>query len=198
MGSYRGVIEDCLSGWPVVPILEWLAKEGWQLPDSNELTQSLAIQMLAEQAPIVRLRLSVRDDTQALPGWSSIWQLGQAFEPDRVARPGFTNRSAYKASPIATVDESQAPYRVKLDAIDDTASHAILFELAAQGASDYYALPLTVRSIGLASIALVTDKIDGFNNDDILKFGVLASALAPVFEAVEIRRRSKASNEDDK
>ena len=64
-------------------------------------------------------------------------------------------------------------------------------ELAAQGASDYLAIPLRVYSIGLASLVVVTDRIGGFDEKDMVKFGVLAEAIAPVFELVELRRRSK-------
>ncbi len=95
------------------------------------------------------------------------------------------------------VDQTQEPYRVKLDVEGIENAHAVLAELAAQGATDYVAIPLRITSFGLASIALVSDRLDGFTAEDLKKFAVLASAIAPTFEAVFQHRRSPLTDAYD-
>jgi len=190
IGQYQHVLSDRLGGWPIVPVLNWMAQTGRHLTDANDLTRLLALQMVDVNAPIVRLRLTIRTNDEDVQGWSAVWQLGQPFEPDRIAQPGFLNRKAYHLSPLSVVDQTQELYRVQLDRDGVKNAHAVLRELAAQGATDYVALPLRIASPGLASIVLVTERLDGFTCEDIRKFAVLASIIAPTFEVVFLHRHS--------
>ena len=79
---------------------------------------------------------------------------------------------------------------MKLEALDRTTTRPIRADLAAQGASNYFALPTRASAMGLASITVLTDRMGGFEDEDIKKSEVLVSASAPTFEANEIRRRS--------
>lgn len=187
LDQLQDVLGDRLQGWRIVPILNWLAGVGRHLADANELTRQLALEMVSANAPIVRLRLSVRTHDENRPGWSAVWQLGRPLDRDRLARPGFLATDSYRGSPLSVVDQTQQPYRMRLDrgAVDD--AHQTLRDLAAQGATDYLALPLRLDSLPLATIVLVTDRLDGFTSEDLKKFAVLVAAVAPVFEAVILR-----------
>ena len=136
---FEHVLVDRLAGWSTVQVMEWAVKTGRHLTDVNDFTQQLATRMLEVHAPIIRLRLSIRTDNKHTPGWSAVWQLGQPFEPDRIARPGFLKRSSYLLSPLSVVDKTQKPYRVQLDGDNISDAHAILRELALKG------LPTTLR-----------------------------------------------------
>ncbi len=193
MGSYQNAIVDRYHGWRVVPILEWLTGDGCELDDSNELLRSLAMRMLLERAPIVSLRLSIYDAKRNQPGWSAVWSIGKTIHQNRTAEPSLTRPGSYLSSHISHVDRTRKCCRQRLEKRAKNEISSYLQNLASQGATDYIHLPLRTPSTGHDSLAIVTDRIGGFEKEDVCKFDALALAFAPTFAAVEQRRRLPGS-----
>jgi len=179
--SFAAVLRDRLPGWSILPVLEWLASEGQRIDEPNDFTLALALRMHRAKAPIVRLRLSSKTLDPDRPGWSAVWHLGQPSDRNRVARFGFEKRASYIDSPISIVDRTKKPYHVALDSAHMTGAHPILKELAAQGVTDYLILPVRSK-IGSASMALATDRMNGFSEFDLHKFCLLTDVIAPMLE----------------
>ena len=177
-------LADRTPGWPIVGTLAWLASEGRFLDDPNELTRQLGDHLNSAGAPLIRLRLSVRfDDDLPIKGWAAVWQLGHPFQADRIGGPDLKSSPGYIGSPLEILDRTRQPFRTRLDREALNGAHRILKELAAQGATDYVALPMPYASGHLASMVIVTDRIGGFQKSDISKFKVLALTLASALEA---------------
>jgi adenylate cyclase len=73
----------------------------------------------------------------------------------------------------------------------DPEDHAVLHEIAATGATDYFALPLVFTERRAASLTVATDRAAGFMEDDLENFRRIARVLAPCVEARVARRLSE-------
>jgi adenylate cyclase len=177
--------------WAVAPVLSWLFRKGRFLADPNELTQALALRLSEAGAPLVRLRLSLRADGPRLDGWSAVWTRGRPLDRDRVAQAGLCRSPAYIGSPLEHLDRTGTAFRLRLEPAVATAAHPLLHRLAAQGATDYLALPMPFTDGRMASLAAVTDRCGGFVADDIGKLEALAEALSPVLEAAVARHLAR-------
>lgn len=178
-------------GWALAPVLSWLFREGRFLDDPNELTQALALRLVEAGAPLVRLRLSLRADGPRLAGWAAVWTRGQPPDRDRVARTGLQRSPAYIGSPLEHIDRTGTPFRLRLEPAVPAAAHPLLHRLAAQGATDYLALPMPFADGRMASLVAVTDRCGGFGAADTGKLEALAEALSPVLEAAAARHLAR-------
>lgn len=181
------ILMDATAGWALAPILSWLFREGRFLADPNRLTWDLAQRLSAAGAPLVRLRLSLRADAPRLAGWAAVWTRGQPLDRNRVAHPGLRSHPAYVGSPLEHLDRTGTPFRLRLEAEMPAAAHPLLHRLAAQGATDYLALPMPFGDGRMASLVAVTDRLGGFGPDDVGKLAALADGLSPVLEAATAR-----------
>lgn len=180
-------LADTTGGWALAPILLWLFREGRFLADPNELTQAVALRLVDAGAPLVRLRLSLRADGSRLAGWAAVWTRGQPLDRDRVARAGLLRLPAYLGSPLEHLDRTGTAFRLRLESAVPPSAHPLLHRLAAQGATDYLALPMPFADGRMASLVAVTDRCGGFRPDDIGKLEALAEGLSPVLEAAAAR-----------
>ena len=175
-GALLEMLHQHLSGWSLASILDWLMSNTAQLANPNELTLRLGEQLKHLEVPIVRLRLSVRfEPPREGQGWAAIWQFGQPFQSDITPSAGFTAQPAYRGSPLEEIDSSGVAFRQKLDS-DAADLHPVLTELAAQGATDYFAVPVTSQ-LGFASMVVVSDRIGGLSDSDIQKLEALSGFL---------------------
>lgn len=184
-------LADATSGWVLAPVLFWLFREGRFLADPNDLTRALALRLVDAGAPLVRLRLSLRADGPRLAGWAAVWTRGQPLDRDRVARAGLQRLPAYIGSPLEHLDRTGTAFRLRLESAVPEAAHPLLHRLAAQGATDYLALPMPFADGRMASLAAVTDRCGGFRPDDIGKLEALAEWLSPVQEAAAARHLAR-------
>ncbi|MDJ0949528.1 MAG: adenylate/guanylate cyclase domain-containing protein [Alphaproteobacteria bacterium] len=178
----ESVLTGTDEGWAPAPILDWLFREGRFLTDPNELTRELGIRMHEAGAPIVRLRLAMRTLHPLLAGWSAVWQASGELERDRVATHGLERKASYVGSPLAHVRRTRTSFRRRLDASLGATDHALLHDLAAQGATDYLAMPLVFTTGQSAAMVVVTDRAGGFTETDLSKFEALAVIVSPILE----------------
>jgi len=198
--AVAGALADTTGGWAFAPILAWLLHDGRFLADPNDLTRALALHLAAAGAPLVRLRLSLRAEAPPLAGWAAVWTRGQPLDRDRVAHAGLGGQAAhaglerhaaYVGSPLEHIDRTGTPFRLRLDRPVPAAADPLLHRLAAQGATDYLALPMPFADGRMASLVTVTDRLGGFRLEDVGKFEALASALSPVLEAAAARHLAR-------
>jgi len=170
------------SGWAVEPVTDWLLREGRLLGDGNDFTEELGQRLVAAGAPVCRIRLAVRTLHPLFTGWSSVWSADGRVERNVTAPHGLEQRPTYTGSPLAEVIRTGETFRRDLGDLDGT-DHAVLHELAADGATDYFAVPMRFLSGRGAIIALVTDRPRGFDDADIARFEQLAATMGPIVDA---------------
>lgn len=174
--------------WATAPILDWLYREGRFLADPNDLTRELAERMVAEGAPLMRLRLAMRTLHPLLAGWSAVWEAGGRLERDRVATHGLERKSSYVGSPLERLVKTRTAVRRRLDGGLGPEDHTVLHELAAQGATDYLALPLPFTTGQAAAMVVVTGRSGGLSDADVAKCEAVAAAMTPILETVAAYR----------
>lgn len=188
-------LEDALTGrmegWALAPVLIWLLTEGRKITEPAPLIDALAGQLDRVGAPIWRLRIGMRTIHPQTLGIAVIWQRGQAAAKEMGIRHGMFETDAYIGSPIQAFHQSGKTVRHRLDHLDKETDHPVLFEMAAQGATDYVIQPMSFSGGGNHFLAVSTDRAEGFSDLDIAKFGLLAEALAQSFEIISTRRLSQ-------
>ncbi len=189
--SLENALTGRMEGWALAPVLIWLLTEGRRIPEPAPLMTALAHQLETAGAPVWRLRSGLRLIHPQMFGTAVIWQRGQGGAEETNVRHGVLDSDAYLGSPIQTFNETRQTVRYRLDQLDETRDHRVLFELAEQGARDYVIQPMTFSEGGEHFLAVATDRAEGFSDLDIAKFGLLAEALAQNLEIISKRRLSE-------
>jgi len=180
------------TGWDAGPIIEWLLEEGRLLPDIYDLTRCLGEKMYAADAPVWRVRLSMRTLHPLVAAVTAMWERDRVEVRRIQAAHGLEGRSGYIGSPLEIIGRTRAPFRVKLADELSGRDHNILHELKAQGGTDYYGLPLFLLDGASANLVFTTDSTSGFSEADLARFKRIASVLAPITEVYRSRNISVA------
>jgi len=168
--------------WAVAPVIDWLLDKGRFLADGNDFVEELARRLVAEGAPVSRVRLSARTLHPLYTGWSSVWSADGRVERNVTATHGLEQRAAYVGSPMAEAQRSGRMFRRRLHDLGG-GDHPVLHELAAEGATDYLAIPMRFLHGRGAVLALSTARPSGFDIPDIAAFERLAAILGPIVDA---------------
>ena len=172
--------------WSITPVIEWLLRAGRLNGDPLALINALAAQLLAQGAPLCRIRFAFFTLHPQLAAWAYVWMRGRETSVEKIPR-GVQQTDAYVGSPAQKMIESGAPVRYRLDRLA-AEDHRLLHQLAAEGGIDYALLPLRFSDGSLNVLAVTTDEPVGFTDRDIANFQALGNALAPVLEVVATRR----------
>lgn len=184
--STHGVHADD-DGWPVWPTIDWVLSDGRMFPGIDNLVNGLAGSMVQAGAPLSRLRLSAWTLHPLITARSAIW-LRDSQAPKAIDTPhGLEQRPTHAGSPLAEINATRRPFRRDLQRGLTPEDHKVLHELAAEGATDYFGLPLAFSSGRVATLVFVTDRNDGFSESDLRKFQTFAAILAPVVEVQTAR-----------
>jgi len=174
-------------GWPVWPSIEWVLSKGRMIPGIDDLVDGLAHSLVERGAPLSRLRLSMRTLHPLITARSAIWQRDGEAQKQIETAHGLEQRPSHAGSPLAIIGSTRRPFRRNLQSSLTSDDHQVLHELAAEGATDYFGLPLNFSSGRNAVLVFVTDRMGGFVDSDLQKFEALTSILAPVVEVQSAR-----------
>lgn len=177
-------------GWRVLPVIEWLLREGRLIADPLKLIEALADRLIAAGAPVWRLRFGFSSVHPQIAMWGYIWVRGHGAELTQVGH-GFESSEAFIGSPAQRLMQTRAPVRYRLDRLAPDA-HRMLHELAEMGGIDYVLLPMHFSDASMTLFGVTTDRAEGFTEGDLRNFETLAEVLSPVFEVLKLRRVAKA------
>ncbi len=176
------------SAWQSGPIITWLLEEGRLLSNVDDTVSQLGQRLLAEGAPLWRLRLSMRTLHPLITAFSSVWER-DAERTQRIETPhGLEGRSGYIGSPMEIINRTGAAFRKRLAGDLAPSDHSVLHDLKARGGTDYFGLPIQYSSGTTANIVFTTDVAGGFNDTDIDKLTKISAVLAPVAEVFSSKR----------
>ncbi len=174
--------------WKLDTVVDWLFRESRTILDGKRFVEQLGQQLMNSGAPVWRLRLGCRIIHPQFGGQSFTWsgEMEQAleFQP----KHGFLENDVYIGSPFQYVVETGKSFRRRTHELDEGKDHQLLFDLAAEGATDYLAVPMRMSDGNTANFVLASKSDRGFNDDDITLMEKLALYVAPVFEILIIRR----------
>ena len=175
------------AGWALEPVGLWLLTEGRRQLDPVALLTALMQRLDAAGAQIDRLRISSRTLHPQLVAMGVLWNRANGAELAHGTH-GVQESDAYLGSPMQFVSQNIQMFRKRLDAGLEANDHAVLFEMRAEGMTDYVALPMVFASGTTNVITLATAAPGGFSDYDLERFTALANLLAPVYEVINLRR----------
>ncbi len=170
-------------------VVEWM-DEGRVGVKPRDFLVELCERLVRAGAPLWRLRCGFRTLHPQFTAWGLTWMRG-SDAAEQFIEHGLEKTNQYIGSPAQLVNESGKMLRRNLAQLGE-ADHLVLHELAAQGATDYLALPLRFSDGKFHTLMLATDGKAGFSGHDVAQFTVLARFLSPVLEVMSTRRMARA------
>jgi adenylate cyclase len=166
------------------PVARWFVTEAYRITDTAELVAAAGEQLVLSGIPLYRLAYFQFTLHPEFQGKAYFWRRGRGVESG--TRPHGNNQDAeYRDNPLPTVLEQHKTVRVRLDRIDPQAP--LLHQLKDEGATDYVALPLLFTTGRVDALSVVSDKPDGFSNDDLDRMFQLQFAFTRLVEIHSLR-----------
>ncbi len=176
------------SSWTVDGVVDWLAAEGRLIGCPCDLVRALGQRLIAEGAPIDRIRFGTRTIHPLLMAWGVTWA-ADTGKADWTAIPHGNDRTpAYIGSPFQAVMLTRTPMRRRLDRLVEGEDHRVFFELAANGYTDYLTVPVFFTDGTANALAFSTRRSGGFADDDVAQTLRLAGHLGAVLEVHSLRK----------
>ena len=160
--------------------------EGRHIGDPIALLDALAARLNAGGARIERLGFTIRTIHPQILAWGCYWSRregGRIFS----GRHGTQNSDAYVGSPVQFVYEQKRPYRRRLDALDEQSDPTLLFELRAEGMTDYLVHPMRFTDGSIHVATWTTDRPGGFSECEVAGLQALLDPLARIVEIHMLR-----------
>lgn len=160
----------------------WLLGPARRIEDTAELIDELSWRLVAAGIRLARVVVSLPTlHPQFLNnGYRWFRTLGRC-EETRIGH-GIRDSAIFINSPMHPVFIEGETVRRRLVGKDARLDFPILKELAAEGVTDYIALPLELSDGRRFAVTLATDQEKGFSRADLATLGSLVGLLAPLLE----------------
>lgn len=153
--------------WSIDPVIDWLVGEGRLVPDLRQQVESLGQRLVAAGAPLSRLYVGLQVVHPQLVAMAIVWRPGK--EAVEIARQhGIDKSPAYIGSPMDELRVTGKPVRYRLTQLPEN-HHATLDDMVAEGATDYYVIPMPFSRGPLPAVTMCTDRPGGFSDADLAK-----------------------------
>ena len=162
------------------------------MSDMDALIGRLGQRLLADGAPLWRLRLSMRTLHPLTAAISSVWERESESIIALQSSHGLESRSGYVGSPLEIINRTRKAFRKRLADELTEDDHGVLHDLKARGATDYLGLPMAFSDGAQATLVVTTDVAEGFSERDIESFTTIAKVLAPITEVISAKGVSLA------
>ena len=179
------------AAWCANPIIEWLLTEAWSIAQPGELIAAFGARLVTEGVPLMRLMCFIRTLHPQVIGTRYEWRrergTTEEFEPPHHV----TESRQYTESPMAALfEDGAAAIRRRLDAGAEI-DYPILAELAAEGITDYVALPLIFSDGTINAITFSADRAGGFHTAELEVVYDSIAVLARLIETHTLRRTAR-------
>ncbi len=173
------------------PLIEWLLRDGWDIPCPRELVGRLGRQMIATGIPVYRVRVNIRTLHPQYIGttytWQADWEDVEEFAPTHA----ILQEERYIRSPFAAIFEGAGGIRRRLDVPGVDFDFPVLRELRDEGATDYVALPLVFSDGRINAITLASNRPGGFSTAELETTYGMLPVLERVMELHATRRTAQ-------
>ena len=168
-------------------IQAWLADHGGHRTALGELLGELGERLRAADVPVARISCSLRDYHPEFIGRQYTWRFGRGGEQtDR--RFQTVASDLFVQSPIRIISEGAEALRRRIAGPRAQRDFPMLEELAADGMTDYLALPLLFSDGSRQFISFASDHPDGFRPDQLSFIETLLPGLRQRIEIEHARQ----------
>jgi hypothetical protein len=123
-------------------IIEWLAGPAQHIPSLGDEFDEFAWRMLAAGLPLLRTTLQLRTLHPQYLGATFIWWRTTGRTVLRFVTHEVLDLYGHEDNPVRRVQVGGETLRRRIDVTDDALDFPILHDLKAEGATDYFALPI--------------------------------------------------------
>jgi adenylate cyclase len=169
-------------------IMDWLAGPARLVPSLIEEFDEFAWRMVAAGFPLLRITLQLRTLHPQYLGANFIWWRTTGRTVLNHVTHEVRDLYGHEDNPVRRVFEDGETVRRRIDVADDKLDFPILHDLKAEGATDYFALPVK-NSFGTNYMATyVTDRIGGFTDKEIVDLTRVSQRLSLLADLRNQRR----------
>ena len=173
------------------PLVDWLAHEGWDLTDPEDLIPRLAAVMVENGIPLYRVRVTLRTLHPQVVGTSYGWERATGVVETTTQPHSIVDTGTYRNSPYAPIFEGAGAIRRRLEGPDAEIDFPVLEELRDAGATDYVALPLLFSDGQINAITIAADRPGGFTGHELGQMYETLPILARRFELSAMRHTAR-------
>lgn len=167
-------------------IANWLIGPARRSCTPVEIVNGLAQRLVGAGVPLWRARIAQQVANPLIGAWGVMWRRSGDTELYTVPR-GMLRTNAFYGSPFEHVIKTRTRFRSSLERLERGRDHEVLFELAAQGSTDYLALPVEYGDGSVQASAFTTDRPGGFRDEEATLIERLMPALAAAMEPAAMR-----------
>ena len=159
-------------------ISTWLTEHGGIRVDPQTLMTELCERLVAVGVPLSRASYGAPTLHPQVWGSQFIWRRDGEGVSEIRHRHDAARSSTYRDSPVRVLHQGAAAVRRRLDIPAPQLDFPILRELAAEGATDYVAMPLRFTSGWTGYISWACDRPGGFSAADLSRLEELLPLIA--------------------
>ena len=180
-----------MNSWTIQAVIDWLFDEGRLIKGDNEFVHGLADRMNDCGAPLDRLQITIRTLNPLIVGTSNRWMRSTGKTERIETGHGIVDSPRYIGSPLKQLFDTGEPVHQSLDHLPEDA-HSTYRDLAADGFTDYLALPVESAGGIFATITLGTRKRGGFSELDLENFLAIRDFVSPFLQVHSLRYLSES------
>jgi adenylate cyclase len=175
----------------ILDFATWLVGTARVALTPAEIVAQSCERLVAAGIPLWRVRVGQRLANPLIGAWGVIWLRGTGAEEYTISRSVLAT-SSYTGSPFEHVVKTRTSFHRSLRDLDPAHDHPVLFELAASGSTDYFALPIVYGDGSVQGAAFTTDVVGGFSQDAVMLIEELSPFLAAALEPAAMRRSAES------
>lgn len=168
-------------------LTDWLIGEARLSGDGVAIVEELGRRLVEAGVPLWRLRVAQRVSNPLLSAWGVIWRSDAPTE-DYVVPTSWLDTATWIGSPFQHVTDTRTSLRKRLRNLDPEADYHLYHELAAEGGTDFFCLPLEYGDGSVQGTSITTNHPDGFRDEHLEVFEAIRMPLAAAMEPVAMRR----------
>src|ERR1700761_7232467 len=148
-------------------IIDWLAGPAQHVPSLTGEFDEFAWRMLAAGFPLLRATLQLRTLHPQYLGANFVWWRTTGRTVSYYVTHEAQDLYGHEDNPVRRVLVGGQTIRRRIDVSDDKLDFPILHDLKAEGATDYFALPVRSSFATNYMVTYVTDRAGGFTDREI-------------------------------
>ena len=180
-----------LNSWSPQSVIDWLFAEGCKLDDNLRFVRELGHRLNESGAGIGQIRVVLQTLHPQIVGVVTIWSRHDDSARLVLAERQVRVSERYIGSPLQQLIETEASVRQVLTDLPEDA-HGAYRDLAADGMTDYLAMPIMTAKGYSAAFILASDREGGYSDADIDALHRIRDYLVPILEVHSLRHLSRS------
>ena len=172
----------------IAAIIDWLAGPALHVPTLSGEFDEFAWRMLAAGFPLLRATFQLRTLHPQYLGANFVWWRTTGQTVLRLITHEVQDVYGHEDNPVRRVLGAGETVRRRLDVADAALDFPILHDLKADGATDYFALPVKSSFGTNHMVTYVTDRTGGFTEREIAELTRVSQRLALLVDLRSQRR----------